>query len=254
MVILNVLFKEVFMEKINMSSFKDKRRKKSAEFNYKVDSDFINNIVGDYNFDNWGVSYLDVSNVDFSKLSLEDMTHIAFSSSTIFGDRLPLDYNPYDILKNSITVGKDIKALHDSGINGEGVTIAVIDSGFQAENHIEFKEANLTKCTLNEEGKEYHFHMENVLAKLCGKNLGSAPKSKVLYYETSMDDDFSEEVRDCLKDVLKRIKEGENVRAVSCSFSLTNDPQEPYKYEKECYTYYSFCGFGCTYRRSVADI
>ena len=41
-----------------------------------------------------------------------------------------------NVLKNSIKIEENIKKLHEMGITGEGVTIAVIDSGFQAENHI----------------------------------------------------------------------------------------------------------------------
>ena len=205
------------------ADIKNKREEKSLIKNKKTKSDDINGLIGNWGFDNWGVSYLDLSKCDFSNLSLNDLTHLSFSTSTIWSDKLPNGYNPNEILKNSIKVEENVKKLHEMGINGEGVTIAVIDSGFQAENHIEFKGANLVRATVcKKEDIEYHYHMENVLCKLCGQNLGSAPKANVLYYETGNGEgeEYNKEIIDVLEDVLKRIKSGEKIKAISCSFSI----------------------------------
>ena len=204
---------------------KEKRQSKNPFKNKKVTSQDIQALIGDYTFDNWGVCCLDLSEYDMSSLTLEDMTHISFNSSTIWPseDKLPQGFNPDYILRDSIRIDASIDQLHKEGINGDGVTIAVIDSGFQAHNHLEFIDANLVKATIVEEKNiEYHFHMENVLSKLCGQKLGSAPKAKVLYYETSQGDeeDYTKELIITFKDILNRIKNGEQIRAVSCSFSI----------------------------------
>ncbi len=217
------------MDKIKFDKFKQKRQLKSPKFSPIATRQELNTYIGQYVFDNWGLTSVDVSDVDFSNLSLEDMTHLAFSSTTKFGNKLPQGYNPEQILKQSISVGKNISKIHNQGINGEGIIVAVIDSGFQAENHIEFKGINLIRATNSTQEFEYHHHIENVLCKLCGKNLGVAPKSKVIYYETSMDEDLSYESMLALQDIINRINNGEEIRAVSCSFSILNDTDKHYK-------------------------
>ena len=220
--------------KETFENFSNRRKQKAPIFPKIVTEDSVNALVGDYLFDNWGVAYLDLSEYDFSNVSLEIMTKLCFSSSTIWPtkDKLPNGYNPSQILKECTRTNDEVVKLHNHGINGEGITRAVIDSGFQAENHVEFKDAFLERCTLNNDNIDYHFHMEDVLSKLCGKNLGIAPRSKVLYYEIDFDEDDSKYVHDALMDILKRVENGEKIRAVSCSFSMTNY-DTPFEYEKE---------------------
>lgn len=220
--------------KENFENFSNRRKVKAPNIPSIVTNESINDLVGDYLFDNWGVSYLDLSEYDFSNVSLETMTKIAFSSSTIWPDKdkLPKGFNTSEILMECTTTNEQVIKLHKQGITGEGVTVAVIDSGFQAENHVEFKDAFLERCTLNNDNIDYHFHMEDVLSKLCGKNLGIAPQSKVLYYEIDFAEDDSKYVHDALMDILKKVENGEKIRAVSCSFSMTNYDR-PFEYEKE---------------------
>ncbi|MBP3619954.1 MAG: hypothetical protein J6J24_04775 [Clostridia bacterium] len=193
-------------------------------------------LCGEYMFDNWGICYVDYSEYDFSNCSLEAMTKLCFSSSTKWPtlDKLPKGFNPQEILKQFTTTNEGVKNLHNHGINGEGIAIAVIDNRFQGENHIEFVNANLIKYTLsNAEIGDYHFHMEDVLAKLCGKNLGIAPKSKILYYEVSDEEDCSLDVLNALKNIKTRILNGEKIRIINYSYSLTDD-DNPFIYQQEC--------------------
>ena len=215
--------------------FKKRREMKKPDFPKVVTDASILALCGEYVFDNWGICYVDYSEHDFSNCSLEAITKLCFSSSTKWPtlDKLPKGFNPQEILKQFTTTNEGVKNLHNQGINGEGITIAVLDSGFQGQNHIEFENTELIRCTIDdEESLEYHFHMEDVLAKLCGKNLGIAPKVKVLYYECSTDDDDSESINKALKDILRRIEQGENIRIVNRSGPFSRC-DEHLKYEKE---------------------
>lgn len=218
-----------------LKEFNERRNMKKPNLPKIVTDENILSLCGEYNFDNWGICYLDFSDYDFSNCSLETMTKLCFSSSTKWpaSDKLPHGFNPSEILKQATTTSESVKRLHNQGITGEGITVAVLDSGFQGQNHIEFENAELIKCTLDdEESLEYHFHMEDVLAKLCGKNLGIAPKVKVLYYECSTDYEDSESINKALKDILRRIEQGENIRIVNRSGPFSRG-DEPLKYEKE---------------------
>lgn len=225
-------------KKILFEDYKKKRIEKFKGFANPVSKDSLYSLVGDYAFDNFGVSYLDLSEYDFSLLSLEDMTNICFSSSTLWPskEKLPKGFDPEKILKDCCTVGDEIKKLHDSGVDGEGVTVAVIDTSFQGGNHKEFEGANLECVTLDSAllDENCHFHMENVLAKIVGKSLGVAPKCKVLYYEINSEDDNSEEILKCLKDIERRIEAGESIRAVNISASIEQDEEDAYLYQNEC--------------------
>ena len=225
-------------KKILFDDYRNKRIEKFKGLDNPVSKETLYSLVGDYAFDNFGVSYLDLSEYDFSLLSLEDMTNICFSSSTLWPskDKLPKGFNPNKILKDCCHTGEKIKKLHEEGINGEGIVVGVIDCSFQGEGHEEFENAILERATLDNAVLDEccHFHMENVLAKIVGKSLGVAPKCKVLYYEINTEDDNSEEVLKCLKDIARRIEEGENIRVINISASIEQDEENAYKYQKEC--------------------
>ena len=143
--------------KETFENFSNRRKVKAPNIPSIVTNESINDLVGDYLFDNWGVSYLDLSDYDFSNVSLEVMTKLCFSSSTIWPDKdkLPKGFDPSKILMECTTTNEQVIKLHKLGITGEGITVAVIDSGFQAENHVEFKDAFLERCTLHNDNVDY---------------------------------------------------------------------------------------------------
>lgn len=224
------------VRKQHLANFASKRKNKLKSIPTVITDDYILSMLNDNSFANWGFSYLDLSDKDLSNVSLEVLSKVAFSSTTIWPSqsKLPKSFNPQGILKHTTTTNEGVKNLHNQGIDGEGIAIAVIDNRFQGENHIEFENANLIKCTLNNaEIGDYHFHMEDVLAKLCGKNLGIAPKSKVLYYEVSDEEDCSLDVLNALKDIKTRILNGEQIRIINYSYSLSDDDNQ-FKFQQEC--------------------
>ena len=225
-------------KKILFDDYRNKRIEKFKGLDNPVSKEKLYSLVGDYTFDNFGVSYLDLSEYDFSSLSLDDMANVCFSSSTVWPskDKLPKGFNPNKILKDCCNVGDEIKKLHEEGLDGEGIIVGVIDCSFQGKEHIEFENASLEEATLDDAVLDEccHFHMENVLAKIVGKSLGVAPKCKVLYYEINTEDDNSEEVLKCLKDIERRIEEGEHIRVINISASIEEDEVNAYKYQKEC--------------------
>ena len=119
--------------KETFENFSNRRKQKAPRLLKLVTNESINSLVGNYTFDNWGVAYLDLSEYDFSNVSLETMTELCFSSSTIWPDKdkLPKGFNPIEILKRCTITNDAIELLHNKGIDGSGITIAVIDNRFQ---------------------------------------------------------------------------------------------------------------------------
>lgn len=174
-------------------------------------------------FTHFGFCYRDLSNYDFTKVDKEHLLKVPFNSSTIFPivEKMPKGFYPLEIIAFAKNPFMGIKELHKRGVNGEGICVATIDFGFQDEKHIEFANANIEIVDLFKD-TGYHFHATGVLANLCGENIGFAPKVRVLHYNTYQG--YGEEVDKAtltiLKDILKRIKDGEKIRAVNISAPL----------------------------------
>lgn len=220
--------------KVSLEDMKKKAESKFIYFNHKVSKDDINKLIDNGLYMD-GFSYLDLSRYDFSSLSLLDLKDIPFSSSTIWPskDKLPNDFNPEIILNKGNIVNDDIRNLHSLNINGQGIMVAVIDSCFQAENHIEFKDSKIKRISLTNTSSDYGFyHMENVLSKIVGKNLGIAPGCEVLCYEILMNENKSSQYINALKDILNRVKKNEKIRIVNISAPLMNNIGDEDK--KEC--------------------
>ena len=151
-------------KKILFDDYRNKRIEKFKGLDNPVSKEKLYSLVGDYTFDNFGVSYLDLSEYDFSSLSLDDMANVCFSSSTVWPskDKLPKGFNPNKILKDCCNVGDEIKKLHEEGLDGEGIIVGVIDCSFQGKEHIEFVNRfnELKKCICNSILQEDNFELE----------------------------------------------------------------------------------------------
>ena len=70
-------------EAILFENYREKRNRKFEGFDAVVTKKDLYSLVGNYTFDNFGVSYVDLSDCDFTELNLKDMSKICFSSSTV---------------------------------------------------------------------------------------------------------------------------------------------------------------------------
>ena len=68
-----------------------------------------------------GISSLDVTG------RLFDLEHSIFDNYTIWPDPTGIGFDPYAILLTNLDPGMGIRRLHESGIDGTDVKIAVID-------------------------------------------------------------------------------------------------------------------------------
>ena len=79
----------------------------------------------------WGVTYSDISELDLSGFSKEEMLRLNFSLLTKWPskDKMPKGFNPEKIIEErKYFKGFGIDELHEKGIDGTGVTIAYIDT------------------------------------------------------------------------------------------------------------------------------
>ena len=129
---------------------------------------------------------INISNMDLSGLG-DNIRYVNFDSNSRFpsADKLPVGFNPEAVLKNGKNPGLGIRDLHAKGITGKGITVAIIDNGFNI-NHQEIKD-NLIHYEII--GKAFpHYHGAAVSSLLCGKTVGVAPDAKLVYFATGIGD------------------------------------------------------------------
>lgn len=76
----------------------------------------------------------DLAGLDLSEES-ELLLHSGFNTKTKGPDLLPTDFDPQSILERNRNPGLQLQALHEQGITGDGVGMAVIDYTVQEVNH-----------------------------------------------------------------------------------------------------------------------
>lgn len=202
----------------------------NVDYPTKITNEWLDNIqkTDPKTWDNisrWGFCYKDMSKNDLSELDIDHLNKITFNSSTIWPDKskMPVNFNPENLLTERKTPMIGINELHSKGITGKGVIVATIDSGFQGGNHEEFNGSKIKVINL-EKNSENHFHAEGVLSNLCGQNLGIAPEVGCYHYNTFISQkgrDLS--IYNALNDINNKLDKGVKIRAVNISGPLMLD-------------------------------
>ena len=137
----------------------------------------------------WGFCARNVSDKDLSTVSNEVLFNIPFNSETVYG---PTNFPYAQIFEQMKTPGLSIRELHQKGIDGSGINIAVIDKPI-LKLHSEFTDclAEYTLISEKERGNDFHFHGMTCASFACGKTTGTAPGAKLYYY--AYPDDFTDD-------------------------------------------------------------
>ncbi|MHB8129498.1 MAG: S8 family serine peptidase [Mobilitalea sp.] len=174
----------------------------------------------------WGydVRSCDISKVDLGEI--EDVNDLSFNTDTVWPDILIEGFEPENILEYNKNPGLGIRALHDRGIDGSNIGIAIIDQALLLE-HEQYKD-NLMyyeKIHCADEGAQ--MHGPAVASIAVGKTIGVAPNAK-LYYIAETHGHFNENsfefdasiIADSILRVLeinKYLPENEKIRVISIS-------------------------------------
>jgi len=181
--------------------------------------------------DGWGYDMrsCDVSGLDLSYI--EDYNDVTFNSQTKFPDdskKLPKDFDPEYILEFNKNPGLGIRELHNQGITGKGVGIAIIDQPLLLE-HEQYSDNLMSYERIHCSGDAAAMHGPAVASIAVGKDIGVAPAAKLYYIantfghwnqeNNSFDLDFTI-LADCILRVLeinKNLPEDEKIRVISIS-------------------------------------
>ena len=180
--------------------------------------------------ENWGYDMrsCDVSQMDLSVI--ESYNYITFDSSTKFPNdsaKLPKDFDAEYILEFNKNPGLGIRALHEQGITGADVSIAIIDQNLLVD-HEQYKENLMYYEKIHCTDDVAQIHGPTVASIAIGKDIGVAPDAK-LYYIAETHGHFSANrnfefdasiIADCILrilDINKNLPENEKIRVISIS-------------------------------------
>lgn len=133
--------------------------------------------VKDTNF-GYDMRSCDVSEVDFG--SFEDLSEISFDSNTKWPTILPSGFDPDAILEYNMNPGLGIRELHERGITGEGIGIAIIDQALLTK-HEQYKDNLMLYEKIHCRDEFAQMHGCAVASIAVGKEIGVAPGAKLYY-------------------------------------------------------------------------
>lgn len=186
-------------------------------------------------FINWGFCFEDLSEHEFEdNIDASIIRKVPFSTRTIFPKNHPFHFD-----QSIFNTFDDVRKLHELGIDGSGVNVAIIDFTFDTvPNELQECLNNFVNCNDN---AEVHFHGTTTATQFCGKNIGIAPKAKLWFYGTGQGkNNIEKDDLSALKDIYEQNKKGANIRIISISSSVHRENpefEELYKklLEQGCY-------------------
>ena len=167
--------------------------------------------------------FQDVRNLDLTKLgsnlNRSLIETLWFNESTHWPDQYK--NIAQDILQRGMNPGLGIRKLHEQGITGKGVSVAIIDQNMVLD-HPEFqgkivKYFDVGTKQLSGQGS---MHGPAVTSLLVGKNIGTAPDAKVYYVAApswTLDAQYYADALNWIIDENEKLPAGEKIRVVSVS-------------------------------------
>lgn len=136
---------------------------------------------------------MDLRSADLSELDLsqsrDDLMYAIFDSKTIWPANMPADFDWQAIMEKGKNPGLGVRSLHEQGITGKGVGIAIIDQPLVVEHQEYATQLRLYEEINVQPGTESQMHGPAVASIAVGKTVGVAPEAD-LYYIASWSGDF----------------------------------------------------------------
>lgn len=157
---------------------------------------------------------------DYSKL-----LKATFDSKTVWPDKLPGSFDPDKIMELYKNPGLTIGSLHEQGITGKGVGIAIIDQPLLVD-HIEYKDRlKYYSERITVKDQDASMHGPAVASIAVGKSVGVAPEADLYYiaedFELVLDDyGLLAESINKLLDLNKTLPVKNRIRVISISWGV----------------------------------
>lgn len=161
----------------------------------------------------------DVSGMDLRSRS--DLIYtLSFNPRTLWpaADKLPAGFNPGEVLTNAMGPGLGIQELHQQGITGKGVSVAIIDYSLPG-THPEYA-SRIAEIHSVGGAQGGSMHGPAVASLLVGQHCGTAPDARLYFLATpdpGNDARMHAEALDWVVEKNKNLPLAERIRAVSVS-------------------------------------
>lgn len=167
-------------------------------------------------------------NISLIRLDLRDKIEIinsmTFDTLTEWPseDKLPVGFNPAKLLKEGKNPGLGIRSLHEKGIDGSGVGIAIIDQPLLL-GHEEYTSRIIRYDATELDGFSPQMHGSPVASIAVGKNIGVAPGASLTYFAVPMWESDNASYINALRSIFelnKNLPVKEKIRVVSISTGM----------------------------------
>ncbi len=142
--------------------------------------------------------WADLRGEDLSGLDLtgcdEVLRTVDFDTRTLWPEpvQMPATWDPDEVLDLGRNPGLSVRDLHDCGIDGHGVHVAIIDQPLDP-GHMDFRHAMASSVVIGQEHPDANeswwttqMHGPAVTSLLAGRTCGTAPAVRVHYYAHPM--------------------------------------------------------------------
>lgn len=131
---------------------------------------------------------VDIRGLDLRSLDLtgreNDLLNSVFDSNTKWPQSLPNNFDPYEIMNIGMNPGLGTEKLHEDGITGTGIGIAIIDYPL-IYDHEEYAGRVKMYEEINPYGKMTYMTAPMVASLAAGKNCGTAPEANLYFIGSS---------------------------------------------------------------------
>jgi serine protease AprX len=136
----------------------------------------------------WGFANVSLAHLDLRE-HVELLDKMPFDSQTVWpeSDKMPEGFDPAALLEEGKNPGLGVRSLHEQGIDGRGVTIAIIDQPLlrnhreYADRLVEYEPVGLLTALTSPK-----MHGPPVSSIAVGKTCGVAPKASLRYFAVQM--------------------------------------------------------------------
>lgn len=154
---------------------------------------------------------MDLRSTDLSKLDLsqskDDLMYAVFDSKTTWPETMPADFDWQANMEKGKNPGLGVRSLHEQGVTGKGVGIAIIDQELLIE-HQEYTDRLRLYEELSPNNYPAQMHGAAVASIAVGKTVGVAPDADLYFISSFSGKCFgTPELYRCLAQSIRRILE-----------------------------------------------
>ncbi len=161
------------------SEIRISRHPKEADFNREKPNE-----LPSFSWEADALWQVDVRNTDLSDLNLDDriddLLYADFDSNTKWPENLPKNFDLDKIIEFGKNPGLMIDQLHEKGITGKGIGIAMIDQTLLVD-HVEYKDNLKLYEEIYWASEQAEMHGSAVASIAVGKSVGVAPEADLYY-------------------------------------------------------------------------